>query len=129
MPGRILLDSTIAVEMLRGDTSLKARLKDSEEVFTSIIAAGELYYGVRRSSRPEENRAELDRLVETLAVLPCDRLTAEVYGRLKDRLRKKGTPIPDNDLWIASTAVQHSLQLAHRDDHFTDIDELDQLRW
>lgn len=129
MPGRVLLDSTIVVALLRGDSSLKARLEGSEEVFTNIIALGELYYGVCRSSRSEENRAELDRLVETLAVLSCNRRTAEVYARLKDDLRKKGTPIPDNDLWIAATAVQHGLQLAHRDDHFKGIDQLDHVRW
>lgn len=129
MPGRVLLDTSILVALLRGDESLKPHLEQTNEVFTSVIALGELYYGIRRSGQSEENRNQLDELTQALSVLRCDRLTAEVYSRLKDGLRRKGRPIPDNDLWIASTAVQHGLQLVGRDDHFDQIEELDHVAW
>lgn len=129
MPGRILLDTSILVAMLRGDQSFQDALAEADEVFTSVVAVGELYYGARRASQPDESRSRLDHLFATLTVLSCDRLTAEVYSRLKDALRKKGRPIPDNDLWIAATGVQHGLHLACRDQHFNEIDEIQQVRW
>lgn len=129
MPGRVLLDTIILVALLRGDQRLETRLKNTEEVFTSVVALGELLYGARRSMRAEENRAQVDQLVQDMSVLPCNRLTAEVYSRLKDDLRQKGRPIPDNDLWVAATAVQYDLRVAHRDDHFDAIDGLDEVRW
>lgn len=129
MPGRVLLDSSILVDHLRGDSALDSRLAESDEIFVSVVALGEMLYGVRRSTRPEAGRALVDELMAGVRVLPCDRVTAEAYSRLKDALRRKGRPIPDNDLWIAATAVQHGLTLAERDEHFSEIDGLDHVRW
>lgn len=55
--------------------------------------------------------------------------TALQYGRIKQRLRRRGRPIPENDLWIAATAIQHQLVLASRDDHFTEVEGLTGERW
>ena len=106
MPGRVLLDTSILVDHLRGDSTVEARLAESEEVFVSVIALGELLYGVRRSAHPDAGRALVDEFFEGVSVLPCDRVTAEAYSRLKDSLRRKGRPIPDNDLWIGGRSFQ-----------------------
>ncbi|MDQ0639497.1 putative nucleic acid-binding protein [Pedobacter sp. W3I1] len=58
-----------------------------------------------------------------------DNDTAIVYGKIKAGLRKKGTPIPENDIWIASSAVQHKLKLSTRDKHFLQITGLKTLAW
>lgn len=64
-----------------------------------------------------------------IVILPADRETAEVYARIKQGLRSKGRPIPDNDLWIAATAIQHGVALLNRDAHFDEIDELASETW
>lgn len=92
MPGRVLLDSSILVDHLRGDPTIESRLSESAEIFVSIVALGELLYGVRRSARAEAGRALVDELMAGVRVLPCDRVTAEAYSRLKDALRRKGRP-------------------------------------
>jgi tRNA(fMet)-specific endonuclease VapC len=51
-------------------------------------------------------------------VLGCDTATARQYGRIKNALRARGRPIPDNDIWIAAIALQHDLTLLSRDRHF-----------
>lgn len=104
-------------------------MKEVEEVFTSVVALGELLYGVRHSTNPVQNRERVDAFTASIEILPCNRLTAEVYSRLKHGLRTRGRPIPDNDLWVAATAVQHGLVLASRDEHFGEIEELQQERW
>ena len=62
-------------------------------------------------------------------MLPCDLGTAAAYGQIKDELRLKGRPIPENDVWIAAVARQHGLILASRDDHFRSVDGLAVEAW
>jgi len=61
--------------------------------------------------------------------LICDIETATHYARIKNDLRLKGKPIPENDIWIAALALQHGLILATRDAHFGEVDGLTVVRW
>jgi len=56
--------------------------------------------------------------------LRCDLRTAHQYGIVKELLRRKGRPIPENDVWIAATALLHGLPLVTRDAHFAHVDGL-----
>jgi tRNA(fMet)-specific endonuclease VapC len=129
VPGRALLDTSAAAAFLRGDQVLADRVARLDEVFTSVVAVGELLYGARHSSNPDVNLERVSSFVSAIAVLPCSDATAEVYARVKQDLRAKGRPIPDNDLWIASTAIQHGLRLIDRDAHFEQIGELEPETW
>jgi tRNA(fMet)-specific endonuclease VapC len=57
-------------------------------------------------------------------VLLPGRQTAEHYARLFVQLKRAGTPIPDNDLWIAALALEHDLTVVTRDQHFQHIPQL-----
>jgi tRNA(fMet)-specific endonuclease VapC len=48
----------------------------------------------------------------------------EIFSEQRLRLRRRGEPIPDHDLWIASAALQHDLALVSNDHHFDRIPEL-----
>lgn len=82
------------------------------------------FYG---GTRQGHNEALLANLLarETVAILFASRETTEQYARLFVQLKRAGTPVPDNDLWIAAMAVEHDLALVTRDRHF---DKLPQLR-
>jgi len=58
------------------------------------------------------------------AILAADVDTARIYGRLKNALRDKGQPIPENDIWLAAIALQHDLTLVSRDDHLASVVDL-----
>lgn len=88
------------------------------------IVFGELFFGAAKSSRPHENSARLEQFAVGRTILPCDLRVAREYGRLKQDLRAKGKPIPENDIWIAALATSHELVLATRDRHFRDVDGL-----
>jgi len=62
-------------------------------------------------------------------VLACDTETAREYGQIKNSLRAKGKPIPENDIWIAAIAIQYDLTLVTRDGHFTEIEGLATETW
>ncbi len=62
-------------------------------------------------------------------MLVCDEGVARFYSEVKDDLRRKGRPVPENDVWIAATALRHDLALATRDSHFEHVDKLRVERW
>jgi len=99
-------------------------LARAAETFVPSIALGELYYGARKSARASDNLARIDEFAARSAVLACDATTAQQYGHIKDILREKGRPIPENDIWIAAVAQQYGLTLVTRDEHFKEIDAL-----
>jgi len=129
MNGRYLLDTNIIIALFANDTEVKMNLAIAEAVFLPSIAIGELCYGARKSGRPNENLARIDEFASTSVVLGCDTATARQYGTIKNRLRLKGRPLPENDIWIAALALQYNLTLATRDYHFAEIATLERVAW
>ena len=128
--GIYLLDSSVLVRSLRGDPAIQARIASATALYVSSIVLGELYYGAYGSpTRAAADVLEVDRLAHTLAVLDVDAITATTYGRIKREQRVKGQMLPDNDLWIAASAIQYGLTLAARDVHFAWIDGLSCEQW
>jgi tRNA(fMet)-specific endonuclease VapC len=123
------LDTNVIIDLLANDEAVRTMLGEAEEAFVSSIAIGELYYGAEKSTRPEENVSRIDQFAAGTTVLGCDTETARHYGRIKNMLRAKGRPIPENDLWIAAVARQHGLTLVTRDKHFTEIEDLPTVGW
>jgi tRNA(fMet)-specific endonuclease VapC len=76
-----------------------------------------------------ENITRIDEFVDSNMVLSCDTETARQYGIVKDQLRNKGKPIPENDIWIAAIAIQHELGLVTRDAHFGEVSGLNLNIW
>jgi tRNA(fMet)-specific endonuclease VapC len=62
-------------------------------------------------------------------ILSCDLDVAREYGRLKQRLKARGRPLPENDVWIAAMATCHGMVLVTRDRHFQEIEQLFTADW
>jgi tRNA(fMet)-specific endonuclease VapC len=129
MNGRFLIDTNIVIALFANDSAVQQHLGNAVEVFTPATVLGELYYGAYKSSRVKENTTRISEFASHNAVLLCDAVTAQWYGQIKDGLRKKGRPIPENDIWIAAIALQCDLTVVTRDDHFREIDGLPVERW
>jgi tRNA(fMet)-specific endonuclease VapC len=129
MSGRFLLDTNIVIVLWANDATVTAQLAIASEVFVPIIVLGELYYGARKSAWSATNVARIDEFAARNSVLLCDLMTAQHYGMIKNGLRAKGRPIPENDVWIAAVAMQYGLALASRDDHFGYVDGLTIVKW
>ncbi|MCI0553204.1 MAG: type II toxin-antitoxin system VapC family toxin [Anaerolineae bacterium] len=129
MSGKYLLDTNIVIALFADDALVKENLANTEEIFIPSIVIGELFYGVHKSARAKENLARIEDLASSSVILGCDTETARVYGEIKDVLRIKGHPIPENDIWIAAIAVQHNLTLVSRDGHFSEIENLKVIVW
>ncbi len=127
--GRYLLDTSIVIPILRKEPSATSALTGAEELFISAVVLGELYYGAYRSTNSEQNLQEIKRFTENCIVLEVNNSVAESYGLLKDYLRRRGKPIPENDIWVAATALLYELPLVARDAHFLEVPELRLVEW
>ena len=129
MSGKVLLDTNIVIALFADDDSVKENLSKAEEIFIPNVVIGELFYGAHKSARAKENIARIEDLASSSVILGCDTETARMYGEIKNNLRIKGHPIPENDIWIAAIAVQHNLTLVSRDAHFSEIENLKVVSW
>ncbi len=129
MNGSYLLDTNIVIALFAGEQSLLNHLSNAAEIYIPSIVIGELYYGARKSNQVEENLLRIADFISRNSIVSCDTATAFHYGYIKDRLRQKGKPIPENDLWIASMAIQYEHILVSRDDHFLWIQDLSLEHW
>lgn len=123
MSGTFLLDTNAAIALIEKQPGIEALLNDAELVLSTIVL-GELYYGAERSARVSANMHDVELLSSKATLLGCDSITARHYGRIFQQLRSRGRPIPQNDVWIAATAMQHDLTLLTRDAHFEHVDGL-----
>jgi tRNA(fMet)-specific endonuclease VapC len=120
---RILIDTNIYSNALRGDEMISLTLKKAELIGISSISIGELLSGFKGGKKENRNRDELEQFLDSPRVEPylIDFDTADFYAQILNELRKNGTPIPTNDIWIAATAFQNGLKLFTRDSHFKKI--------
>ncbi len=124
MSGRFLLDTNIVIAIFAKDAAVQTRIAGATGVFVPVTVLGELYYGAHKSTRIEANLERIEEFAASNMILMCDMETARWYGEIKDGLRAKGKPIPENDIWIAALAKQYGLIVATRDGHFSNVEGL-----
>jgi tRNA(fMet)-specific endonuclease VapC len=127
--GDVLLDTSVVIPYLKGDRAVGAQVKASSSLYLPQTVLGELYCGAHLSQNPGKHLANIQAFLAAVAVLSPGVATAEHYGRLRAQLAKAGTPIPENDIWIAALALEHQLPLAARDAHFDLVRGLQVLKW
>ena len=127
--GRYLLDTNIIIGMFAEDKAIEEKVQNTEKLFLASPVVGELYYGARKSNRPIENLTRVNRLTQRFPLFSSGLETAQWFGIIKNQLRRKGRPIPNNDIWIAAIAMQHDLILVTRDAHFDEVESLQTERW
>ncbi len=123
---RLALDTNRFIGMMRGEPSVLQTVSLADEVWLPFIVIGELRAGFAAGTREVSNEAALRRflLKPGVAILYADDQTTHHYASIYRQLRKQGTPIPTNDMWIAALVLQHSLVLFARDAHFDALPQL-----
>ena len=120
---KVLLDTNALSALWSGDERVLEALGQAECVFMSIIVLGELFAGFRGGTRIKENRVRLEGFLAkpTVRTLELSTETAEVYGQIKDALKRAGTPIPINDIWLSAQAIETGSVLITFDRHFGNV--------
>lgn len=121
-----LVDTHWLVSFLNGRTQAVELIDklSSEGISVSIVVCGEVYEGFYDYPDAEPRLAQFDGFLQTVDLITLDRAIAREYGRLRSELRAKGQLIPDNDIWIAATALAYDLTLVSSDRHYERIPEL-----
>jgi tRNA(fMet)-specific endonuclease VapC len=120
---KILLDTNAYVRFLRGDERVLGYLARADTVFMSVFVLGELLAGFRAGGKEKDNRRILERflLKSSVTVLDGTIDTADLFGLVMASLKKSGTPIPINDVWIAAHTLETGSVLVTFDEHFTAV--------
>ncbi len=119
----VLLDTSAYSALRGGHQAILDVMRRSETVAVPAIVLGELHSGFRAGNRCAENIAQLTQFLSkpSVRILNVTEETALRYAEVDVYLRKKGRPIPRNDVWIAAATLEHGLQLLTLDVHFREI--------
>ncbi|MBI3815854.1 MAG: type II toxin-antitoxin system VapC family toxin [Nitrospinae bacterium] len=129
MNGRISLDTNIVIRLFKNDPLVTSMLAGLSTICLPIPVIAELLFTARNSSRQKENIKTYNEFIDACKVLNITKETANHYSIIRLELKKKGRPIPENDLWIASICIEHNLPLVTGDAHFDNINVLEIIRW
>jgi predicted nucleic acid-binding protein len=117
---QVLLDTSAYSAFKRGNPEVLALLQEADEIHVNAVVLGELGAGFRGGTRRRENEQELTAFLASprVRLAPMGEETADRYASIHAYLKKAGTPIPTNDLWIAATAMEHGLRVITTDGDF-----------
>ncbi len=120
---RLCLDTSAYSHFKRGDPQVVDLIDRADWLGVPVVVLGELAVGFRQGKRSEENQAALDQFLANPAVevLPVSDDMVEIYADIVLDLKKAGTPLPANDIWIATVAVRHGAIVLTYDGHFRSI--------
>ena len=127
-----MLDTNIASAAVRGDMALDeklARLSPAQWCISAITRA-ELRYGQTGMAPDDRRRPLIDSFFLRLPSLEWSVEAADIFGTLKDRLKRGGTPIGELDTQIAAHALAEDLILVtHNTKHFDKVPGLKLEDW
>jgi tRNA(fMet)-specific endonuclease VapC len=120
---RVLIDTNIYIEFLRGDENINNILSSADFIAFSVISIGEILAGFNISGDEKKYLNELDEFLYSprLIIYDIDSETSEFYAKIYNELRIAGNPIPTNDMWIAALALQHGIKLLTNDKNFVNV--------
>ncbi len=123
---RVALDTNRYVDLCKGAAETTEIVATAEEVFLPFVVLAELRAGFALGRRTAENEhvLRLFLLKPGVRVLYADEQTTHHYAAAFRQLRRQGTPIPTNDIWIAALVLQHGLALHARDRHFDSLPQI-----
>ena len=126
----VFLDTSAYSAFFRGQEEVVEILGEAETISVNPIMVGELLFGFREGSRSLRNERTLEEFLNSprVRLLPLDLETSRRYSVIRSALKKAGTPIPANDLWIAATAMQYGLEIVTTDAHFMRVPQV-LVRW
>jgi tRNA(fMet)-specific endonuclease VapC len=121
----IALDTNFAISFLNGNKETAEALEEYDRFFLPVTVCGELLFGARNSSRVSSNLERYVSFINSCHVLEIGFEVSDIYSEIRLSLKKKGRPIPENDIWIAAICFAYGVPLFTNDKHFSFVDGLE----
>jgi predicted nucleic acid-binding protein len=123
---RIMLDTSAYSAFMKGNHEIKLCLQQAEEIYLNPMILGELLAGFLMGKNEKKNRAILKEFLSSprVRIIDIDDETSERYAIIFNYLRKEGTPIPTNDIWISASAMQYGLKILTTDSHYLNVPQV-----
>jgi tRNA(fMet)-specific endonuclease VapC len=125
----VILDTNGLSALAEGESGLQPLLRRAAQVAIPVIVLGEYRYGISQSRNHVHYEQWLAEYLPSFRILDIDERTTVFYSGVRKELKKAGTPIPSNDVWIVALCRQHSLPLVSRDRHFDAVSGIVRLDW
>ena len=122
----LVLDTSAYIRYGAADQRAISAMQSAESLFMPFASWAELLSGFRKGTRFQSNIDKLNQIVERLEIewIAADRGVAELYSQVYDDLRRKGRPLPTNDLWISACCLSVGGTLLTSDSHFQQVNGL-----
>ena len=125
----MILDTNALSAFVDGDARVGEVLRRHVRAAVPVIVLGEFRYGIAASRHRAQYEAWLEAFLPEFEILPVTEETARAYATVRVALKRSGHPIPANDAWIASLAIQHGLAILSRDEHFDAVPDVKRESW
>ena len=125
----MILDTTALSDFLKEEPGIRRNVASSTSFSIPVIVLGEYGFGLRLSKYRRIFEEKLEELLRDVQILPIEKQTTVVYADIRSELKAAGTPIPENDLWIAALVREHDLPLLSKDRHFDSVQGISRLGW
>jgi tRNA(fMet)-specific endonuclease VapC len=125
----VILDTNGLSAMADGEPELEPILRKAAQLAIPVIVLGEYRYGISHSRRRKHYEQWLADYLPKFRVLDVDERTTVFYSAVRTELKRAGTPIPSNDVWMAALCRQHSLPILSRDLHFDVVPGIQRFDW
>jgi tRNA(fMet)-specific endonuclease VapC len=125
----MILDTNGLSALAEGDPRLEPILRKATQIAVPVIVLGEYRYGIQQSRERQRYEHWLVEYLSKFRILDVEEQTTTSYAAVRGELKRAGTPIPSNDVWIAALCRQHSLPLLSRDRHFDLVPGLHRIDW
>lgn len=125
----MILDTNALSAFVDGAPGLAPLVQKADELAIPVVVLGEYRFGVLQSRRRLECERWLQEHLSAHQILAVSEATTFYYADLRVELKRAGTPIPSNDVWIAALSRQHRMPVLSRDRHFDSVAGLRRVRW
>ena len=123
---KLALDTNAYSAAARGESRSVALVQAAQHIYLPFVVLAELRAGFAAGTLGRRNEASLARFLSSprVGVLYADEQTTHHYANVFAQLRRQGTPIPTNDIWIAAIVLQYDLALLTSDAHFSSVPQI-----
>lgn len=125
----MILDTNALSAVADDDVSAVRVFREATSIEIPVIVLGEYRFGIAQSRRSKEYETWLEELIAVTRVLAVDEESSRHYAQIRAELKRAGSPIPSNDLWIAALSRQHRLPVMSQDQHLGLVEGLKRIGW